>query len=65
MPIYRVSAVVIGSKYIGEFEAESVEEAKEMAWESDELFISLCHSCSGECEDAEVTELNVDEEDVE
>jgi len=55
MPKYRVSAKVVGSKYIGDFEAESVEEAIEMAINSGECCASLCHQCSDECEDPDVT----------
>jgi len=58
---YRVSARVVGSKFIGEFEANSKEEAEEMASESDEAYISLCHQCSSECEDIEIEEFFIEE----
>jgi len=58
---YSVSASVRGSKYIGEFEASSKEEAMEIALKSDEMYISLCHQCSSECEDAEIDEVFVEE----
>jgi hydrogenase maturation factor HypF (carbamoyltransferase family) len=56
---FNVYATVTGSKYIGEFEADSKEAAEEMAWK--EADVSICHQCSKEIEDPEVTELVVEE----
>lgn len=73
MPKYRAYGVVSGSKYLGIVEAPDKDEAELKALESEEAFVSLCHQCSSECEDAEVTEVNlilvedgeeVEEEDV-
>lgn len=50
MPKYSVYGIVTASKYLGEFEAESEDEAKEMASESDNNHICLCHQCSSELE---------------
>lgn len=50
---YRVSGQVTGSKYLGVFEANTPEEAEEIAIEQNG--ISLCHQCAGECEDPEIT----------
>ena len=61
MPLYQVTATVVGSKYLGEFEAETEEAAKEMALASDAVFISLCHQCSDQCENAECSEVVADE----
>lgn len=61
MPKYRVYAKVSGSKYLGEFEAATPEEAEQLALESDEAAICLCHQCAGECESAEVEEVTVEE----
>ncbi len=55
MPKYRVVGTVVGGKYLGEFEADSAELAEEMAMDEHGGNISLCHQCSGECEDGEVT----------
>lgn len=52
---FRVYASVVGSKYLGEFEAETKEEAIKMA-EADAC-VSLCHQCDSECEDPEIDEL--------
>lgn len=51
---YSVIGVVTGSKYLGEFEASSPEEAIEMALASDGAYVSICHSCSGECDSPEI-----------
>ena len=58
---FSVCAVVVGSKYIGEFRAASEAEALEMAWK--EAGVSLCHRCSSECESAEIEELRAEEVD--
>ena len=56
---YSVCAVVVGSKFIGRFQAESEAKAIEMAWK--EADVSLCHRCASECEGAEVEELRAEE----
>lgn len=60
MPKFRVSATVTGSKYIGEFEAATAEEAERMAYGSAEASVSLCHQCASECEDPECSEMHVE-----
>ena len=57
MPKFHVSAAVTGSKYIGEFEAATKEEAIEMATNSSAAYVSMCHQCSDECQDPECTEF--------
>lgn len=47
---FRVYGIATGSKYLGEFEADSEEQAKEMAANSDENHICLCHQCARELE---------------
>jgi hypothetical protein len=59
---WRVSASVRGSKYCGEVEAKTREEALDLAWEMDSG-ISLCHQCASECEDAEIDEFFVERAD--
>lgn len=51
---FRVTGTVIGGKYLGEFEAETAEEAVEMALTSEAAYVSLCHQCCDECENAEI-----------
>jgi ferredoxin len=52
MALYRVVGSVVASKYLGEFEADSPEQAVEMALDSEAACISLCHACADECSDA-------------
>ena len=59
MPKYRVYGAVIGGKYLGEFEADNPEEAEQKALNS-EGYVSLCHQCARECEDAEIHEVTVE-----
>lgn len=47
MPKYRVYGVVTGTKYLGVFEADTQEEAEQMALESNENHVSICHQCAG------------------
>jgi hypothetical protein len=61
MPKFNVVGAVSGSKYLGTFEAATAEEAIEMALNSDEASVSLCHQCCCECEDPEITEAFADE----
>lgn len=48
---WSVTAAVAGGKYIGDFEAETGEEAIAMAAGS--ASVDLCHQCASECENAE------------
>lgn len=59
MKKYAVSAKVSGGKYLGKFEANSKEEAEELAMQ--EAFVFLCHQCSSECEDPQITEVIAEE----
>lgn len=66
MAKYIVYGVVDARKYIGEFEADSPEDAEEMAREavdSGDVRIELCHRCLGEVEEATIEEVIVYEED--
>lgn len=60
MPKFRCYAAVTGSKYLGEFEAATKEEAEEMAAESDEAYASLCHQCARQIEDPEVVSVTAE-----
>lgn len=55
MPKYSVYGKVVATKYIGEFEADSEDEAIKMA--EDEAYVSVCHQCSSEVEDPEIDEI--------
>jgi hypothetical protein len=61
MPKYRVYATVRGTKFIGEFEAASKEEAIEKGLESDECYTSVCYQCAEQVEDPEIDELFAEE----
>ena len=50
MPKYRVYGVMSVTKYFGEIEADSQDEAVEIAENSDDNDASLCHQCSRELE---------------
>lgn len=54
MPKYNVVGKVYASKFLGVFEADTPEEAVEMALNSDSASICLCHQCADEAEDAQV-----------
>jgi hypothetical protein len=55
MAKYTVSGKVVGTKYLGEFEAPSAEAAIEQALDSEATYIRLCHQCVNEVEYAEIT----------
>ena len=57
---YSVYGKVVGSKFLGTFEASSSEEAEQKALDANG-HVSLCHHCAGECEDAEITECVVEQ----
>lgn len=52
-------AQVIGSKYLGDVEADSLEEAEEKAEALETLNISLCHQCADQVEDPTIAEIVV------
>ena len=58
MPKFKVYGKVVGTKYIGKYEAETAAKAAEMAWK--DAHSSMCHQCSDECEDPEIEELTVE-----
>jgi len=58
---FRVYGIVSGSKFLGVFEAETEQEAKDLGAESENTHISLCHQCSNECDDAQIHEYQADE----
>lgn len=52
--VFDVYASVVGSKYLGKFEARSEEEAVQKALKSAAASISLCHQCADEVSDPEI-----------
>lgn len=61
MPKYRVYGIVTGGKYLGEFEADTPEAAKDTALNSEAANVRLCHQCDSECEDPLIDEATVEE----
>ena len=59
---YEVYGVVRASKYLGTVEADTKEEAEEKAWSDLDAYVSLCHQCSSEAEEAEISELVINQE---
>lgn len=55
---WAVYGTVVGSKYLGEYEAATKEEAEAKAL--DEAHVSFCHQCCGECENAEIDEVHAE-----
>lgn len=55
MAKWSVYGKVVASTYIGEFEAETKEEALDKAGK--EAHVSVCHQCSRKIEDPEVTDM--------
>lgn len=65
MPMYRVCGKVSGGKYLGDFEADSAEEAVEKALNSEDVYIQLCLEYSRQCENVECQDAEaelIDEE---
>lgn len=58
MPKFNVWGKVVGTKFIGEYEAPTAAEAEQMAWK--DAHSSMCHQCAAECEDPEIDELVVE-----
>lgn len=51
--IYSVNAAVVGSKWLGNYLAASPEEAIAKAID-EHGYVSLCHQCESQCEDAAI-----------
>jgi hypothetical protein len=63
MARYRVYGTVTASKYLGEVEASSEEEAEKKAWAMDVASVSVCHQCSRDVSDPEISEITVELDD--
>ena len=55
---WSVSAAVVGSKWIGDYEAETGEEAIQKAYEH--AHVSLCHACASQCEDPSIEHMTAE-----
>lgn len=63
MTLYRAYGKVVGTKYLGLFEANSKEEAEDLARSSEESAVCLCHYCTSECEDPEIESIIIESEE--
>lgn len=61
MAIWHVYGAVAGTKYLGKHEAETEQEAIELAM-SAKGSVTLCHACTCECEDAGIIECTAEVE---
>lgn len=59
MPMFAVYGSVVGTKYLGQIEAATREEAIEKL--GNDAGVQLCHHCSSECEDPEIHEFVAEE----
>lgn len=59
--VFAVHGTVIGGKFLGEYEAETKEQAIALAEAEHGGPISLCHQCSSECEDGFIDKIDADE----
>ena len=55
---WNVSATIVGSQHVGTYDAETGEEAIEMAGE--DVSTSFCHQCSRRIENAEVSAMTAE-----
>lgn len=61
MKTWHVYGRVVGTKYFGTVEAKTLKDAEDQAYMDLDLYASLCHQCSKECEDPQVEDLIVEE----
>lgn len=61
MKTYDIYAATVGTKYIGQVEAESKERALELAQDMDKAYVSLCHQCSTTAGDIEIESFVAEE----
>ena len=57
---YHCYGIINSSKYLGTVEADSKEEAIEKASGLDSCYVSICHQCSREVNDPEISHIEVD-----
>lgn len=58
---YSVYGIMTASKFVGEYEANSEEEAKEKAQETGDCHVSLCWQCSHEVDVGDIYEYQAEE----
>lgn len=60
MPRYLIVGIVKGYKYLGEIEADTLEEAAAVASSPDNGYIKTCYECIDECSNIGVRDVDVD-----
>jgi len=63
MAKFNCYATISGSKYLGQVEADTSEEAEEKAFKLPSASVHLCHQCAEDIEDPEVTQVSVEKAD--
>jgi hypothetical protein len=57
---YRLYGAVTATKYLGEIEADSEEEAIKKGFELDSCSCSVCHQCSNEVDDPQIEDITAE-----
>jgi hypothetical protein len=60
MPKWHVYGKVVATKYLGEFESATKEEAEALALDSNTANVCLCHACVKEADDAQIVEAEAE-----
>ena len=60
---YALYAKVVGTKYLGEVEADSMEDAIEKGYQLDSCSVGVCHQCSREIDDPVIDEIEAEARD--
>ena len=58
---YSLYAKVVGTKYLGEVEADSPEEAIEKGYDLETFHVSVCHKCSADISDPSIEDIEAQE----
>ena len=63
MKKFNVYGKVFGTKFLGVVEAKNKKDAENKGFDLESIYVSLCHQCSDQCEDAEVVSIDAEEVD--
>ena len=58
---YSLYAKVVGAKYLGEVEANSLEEAVEKGYDLETCSVSVCNQCSSDISDPSIEDIEAQE----
>jgi hypothetical protein len=62
MKIFTCYAKVVGTKWLGDVEAENAKDALKLANELDTCYVSVCHQCAEQIDSPEIDEVFVEEQ---